>query len=435
MFKLPVTKKFILVTIIVLTSFMVLLLLHVQGYVTTFFWIYSILMTSFILTVHVITRSYRPVPDLGYRPTVSVIVPSKNEEDVIGRTVNSILASDYPQDKIEIVVVNDGSTDKTADVVRSINSPRVTLLDFKVNRGKRWAFASGVDASKNEIVICIDSDTLADEQAIKLLVQPFIDKEVVSVCGHGKAANENTNILTKLQHFWYQDMFRLIKGMESQLGAVSCCSGILAAYRRESILPVMSRWLNEKFFGRPILIGDDRQLTNLVLWKGLSTALSDETRKAKVVYQSNSIAMTFVPDRPKQFFKQQLRWKRAWVHGSLLAGRFMWKKKFPIPLIFYMYQFLTYASPVIIITAIIVTPLNGNVMATSLFLVGTFYVALLQGLSLWSFGYNVKAILYRILFVPLSFFMSMTVLLYAWSTPWKGGWVTRSEKNAKKQVA
>ena len=427
--------KFIIVTILVITSLAVLLVIRVEGFAATLFWVYGILMTSFILVVHIITRGYKPVPDRGYRPTVSVVVPSKNEEAVIGQTVNAILASDYPQDKIEIVVVNDGSTDKTADAVRSINSPRVKLLDFKVNRGKRLAFASGIEASKNEMVICIDSDTLVDEQAVKLLVQPFTDKEVVSVCGHGKAANENKNILTKLQHFWYQDMFRLMKGMESQLGAVTCCSGILAAYRRESILPVMSRWLNEKFFGKPILIGDDRQLTNLVLWKGLSTALSDQTSKAKVVYQSNSIAMTFVPDNARQFIKQQLRWKRAWVHGSLLAGRFMWKKKFPIPIIFYAYQFLTYVSPIIIITAIIITPLNGNLIATSEFFAGTFYIALLQGLSLWSFGYDVKAILYRILFVPLSFFMSMTVLLYAWSTPWKGGWVTRSEKDAKTQVA
>ena len=420
--------KFVLVTVLVLTSILAFLAIRIQGFAGTLFWIYSLFMTSFVLIVHVITRSYKPVPDRGYRPTVSVIVPSKNEEAVIGRTVNAILASDYPQEKIEIVVINDGSIDKTADVVRNLNSPRVKLLDFKVNQGKRKAFAAGVNASSNEIVICIDSDTLVDEQAIKFLVQPFTDEDVVSVCGHGSAANENVNILTKLQHFWYQDMFRLIKGMESMLGAVTCCSGILAGYRRKSIVPVLNRWLNEKFFGRPIFIGDDRQLTNLVLWKGLSTELSDHTRLAKVVYQSNSIANTFVPESTKQFFKQQLRWKRAWVHGSLLAGHFMWKKKFPIPLLFYVFQFLTYTSPVVIITMLVITPLTGNYIATLMFLAGTAYIGLLQGLSLWSFGYSPKAILYRLMFIPLSFFMSMTVLLYAWMTPWKGGWVTRNEK-------
>jgi hypothetical protein len=81
---------------------------------------------------------------------------------------------------------------------------------------------------------------------------------------------------------------------------------------------------------------------------------------------------------------------------------------------------------------LIYSPLTGNLAGTLWFLLGTFYIGLLQGLSIWSLGYNLKAVFYRILFVPLSFFMSMTVLLYAWSTPWKGGWVTRNEKAATK---
>ncbi len=427
MLSLNPKSKFILVTTVMMASLMVLLAIRVESFIASLFWLYSILMTSFLIIVNVITRSYKPIADKGYRPSVSVIVPAKNEEQGIAGTVKSILASDYPEDKLEIIVVNDGSTDKTADVVRSLNSPRVKLLDFEKNRGKRLAFASGFYESKNEIVVCVDSDTLLDSQAIKLLAQPFEDKEVVSVCGHGKAANINENLLTKLQHFWYQDMFRLLKGMESQLGAVSCCSGILAGYRRESINPVMNRWLNETFLGRPILIGDDRQLTNWALWKGLGED-KEATRNARIVYQSNSIASTVVPDKFKQFFKQQLRWKRAWVHGSLLAGRFMWKKKLPIPIIFYIYQFLTYASPIIIITCLIITPLSGNILEALLFLIGTLYIGFLQGLNLWSFGYDVRAILYRTMFVFLSFFMSMTVLLYAWFTPWKGGWVTRGDK-------
>jgi hyaluronan synthase len=427
MFSLNQRARFILVTTVMMATLGILLVIRVESFVASLFWVYSILITCFLIIVNVLTRSYRPIADKGFRPSVTVIVPAKNEEEGIAGTVNSILSSDYPQDKLEIIVVNDGSTDKTADVVRSINSPRVKLLDFEKNRGKRLAFASGFYESTGEIVVCIDSDTLVDSQAIKLLAQPFEDDEVVSVCGHGKAANIDKNLLTKLQHFWYQDMFRLLKGMESQLGAVTCCSGILAGYRRRSIEPVMNRWLNERFLGRQILIGDDRQLTNLVLWKGLGE-VKDATRNAKVVYQSNSIASTFVPDNFKQFFKQQLRWKRAWVHGSLLAGRFMWKKKMPIPIVFYIYQFLTYVSPIVIITCLIAIPLTGRLMEGLLFLGGTLYIGFLQGLNLWSFGYGLKAILYRAMFVFVSFFMSMTVLLYAWFTPWKGGWVTRSEK-------
>lgn len=73
----------------------------------------------------------------------------------------------------------------------------------------------------------------------------------------------------------------------------------------------------------------------------------------------------------------------------------MWKKKFPIPSIFYLYKFLTYASSVVIITMLIIAPLTGNLIGTLWFLAGTFYIGFLQGLNLWSFGYDSKAIVYE----------------------------------------
>ena len=414
------TSKIVLTTTATLASLTIILLIRVNGFVASLFQVYSVLMVSFLIVTSVLTVSYKPIPDRGYRPSVSVIVPAKNEEKGIAETVLALLKCDYPEDKLEIIVVNDGSTDKTAEVVQSMNLPRIKLLDFKKNRGKRAAFASGFQESKNDIVICVDSDTLVDTQGIKLLVQPFEDSEVVSVCGHGKASNLNKNLLTRMQHYWYQDMFRVIKGMESQLGAVTCCSGILAGYRRKSIEPLMNQWLNETFMGRPIHIGDDRQLTNLVLWKGLGD-VKGATRNSMVVYQSNAIAYTLVPETYKHFFKQQLMWSRSWVHGTLLASRFIWKKKIPIPITFFIYQFLTVICPVVIITALIITPLMGNVLSALLFFIGTVYIGFLSGFNLWAFGYGLKAVFYRSLFVFVSFFLSITILLYAWATPWKGG--------------
>ena len=441
-------SRFFIVTLVTLLSLFLLLSIRVEQSLVTFslFWIYGITITCFLLFVHITTRTYKCEPDHGYRPSMSVIVPVKNEEAVIESAVNAILNSNYPADKVEVIVVNDGSTDNTGKIVEALakTNPRVNLLTLDRNYGKRIAFAEGVKSSKSQIIVCIDSDTLVEPDALMYLVQPFVDENVVATCGHGYVANKDKNLLTKLQHYWYQDMFRLMKGMESKFGAVSCCSGILAAYRRDSVTPVLNSWLNEKFLGKPIFIGDDRQLTNLVLWKGLSkmllksqgedrtlTSMAQITRQSRVVYQSNSLAYTFAPDNFKQFLKQQLRWKRAWVHGTMLAGQFMWRKKFPIPIIWYTYQFLTYVSPLIIITWLIIKPIQGDWLGTLGFLAGTFFIALLQGLNLWSFGYGKESIFYRVMFVFVSFFMTLTVLLYAWGTPWKGGWVTRQE-GAKK---
>jgi len=434
-------KKHVLVSILTIGSLIPLLYFRSVGFATSIFWVYSITMTTWMLTMHITTRTYKPMPDVGHRPSVAVVVPAKNEEEHIVETVNAILNSDYPQDKLEIVVVDDGSTDRTAEHVLSIKSRRVKLLSLDRNYGKRVAFASGVEKTTSKIIVCIDSDTIVDINAIKMLVQPFSKRNIVAVCGHGKAKNYNKNLLTKLQHWWYQDMFRLIKGMESRFGAVTCCSGILAAYRRESIMPLLDTWLNERFLGRKILIGDDRQLTNLVLWKGLLillrstaedrilTSVAYSVKNAEVVYQSNSLAYTYVPETSKQFFRQQLRWKRAWVHGSILASQFMWRKKFPVPLLFYMYQFLTYISPIVIVTWLIVKPLSGDLFGSFLFLIGTLYIGILQGLNVWVFMDSPFAptVFYRTIFVFMSFFLSLTILLYAWSTPWKGGWVTRED--------
>jgi len=111
-----------------------------------------------------------------------------------------------------VIVVDDGSTDKTYDVVSSIED--IGLIKLPYNQGKRFAFATGVENSKGDILICVDSDTLVESDAIKLLVQPFKDENVFCICGHGDVLNKNDNTLTQLQRAWYVDGFRILKAME-----------------------------------------------------------------------------------------------------------------------------------------------------------------------------------------------------------------------------
>lgn len=395
------------------------------------------------------TSNYRPLPDSGLRPSVSVIIPAKNEETVIEAVVRTALNSDYPASRLEVIVVDDGSTDRTWENLQRVRmdphlSGRAVVVKHDRNYGKRVALATGIARAHGDIIVCIDSDSFVDKDAIKLLVQPFHDANVVAVCGHGQAANKDEGFLPKLQHYWYAEMFRLMKGMESRFGCVTCCSGILSAYRRLAILPVLNDWLGEKFVGRHIVIGDDRQLTNLVS-RGMTskllrspgedrilTAVALSTREAKVVYQSNAIVYTIVPNTLKQFMKQQLRWKRSWIHGSLLAGKFMWRKPWPMCFVYYLYQFLTYLNPAVVILWLLVRPAQGEWVGAAGFLLGTFYIGFLHGVNTWKYlRTSVEAIPYRMMFVFLSFSMSLTVLLYGWATPWKGGWITRNETSPK----
>ena len=439
---IPESRVFdLFVGLLTFGSLFPLLFVRLGETIAPLFWGYSICMTCYLLLVYTITGRYKPIPDTGFRPKVTVVVPVKNEAACISDVVQTVLASDYPRSLLEVIVVNDGSTDDSWERLQLFrDNPRVTLINHERNFGKRVALASGFSKAKSDIVICIDSDSFVDPQAIKLLVQPFADRKVVAVCGNGEAANLQT-VLGRLQHYWYVEMFRLAKGMESKFGCVTCCSGILAAYRKIVVDAVLDEWLNERFAGRRITIGDDRQLTNLVA-RGLPrrvflnspgedrtlTNFALSTKEAKVVFQSNAYVYTLVPESWMQFFKQQLRWKRAWVLGSIWGAKYMWKKRLPMAITFYVYQFVTYMSPVVIVLWLIVRPLQGDWIGSLGFIAGNLWIGLLHGLNSKKLsGISFKGILYRVVFVFVTLFITMTVLLYGWLTPWKGGWVTRTE--------
>jgi len=99
---------------------------------------------------------------------------------------------------------------------------------------------------------------------------------------------------------------------------------------------------------------------------------------------------------------------------------------------FYLHQFVTYMSPIVIVLWLIVRPLQGEWIGTLGFMAGNLWVGLLHGLNCKKLaGISLKGIVYRILFVFVTLFITLTVLLYGWITPWKGGWVTRSEDEKK----
>lgn len=110
----------------------------------------------------------------------------------------------------------------------------------------------------------------------------------------------------------------------------------------------------------------------------------------------------------------------------------MWKKSLAASTIFYLHQFLTFLTPVIVIYWLILDPLQSAWMGTIGFLSGTLYMGLVHGLNTWSYRKtSLASVPYLMMFVPVSLFLTLTVLLYAWATPWKMGWVTRTGKAVK----
>lgn len=415
-------KTFII--FITLLSAGIVFFLRTSEFSYTIFSIYTLLVTSYLLVIYTLSYLYKPVKDKGYRPSVSVIIPAKNEEEAIQKTIQSCLDSDYPADKLEVIVIDDGSTDNTYNKMMEMECSRVKVIKHEVNKGKRQAMASGIRVASGEFIVSIDSDSYVKSDAIALMMQPFTDKYVTAVCGHGNVANKDKNTLTKLQHAWYQEMFYILKSMESKIGGVNCCSGILAAYRKKNVLAVIDEWLGQNFRGIPIIISDDRQLTNLSL-RGTKKI---PTKKARVVYQSTAIVYTTAPDNFKQFIKQQIRWRRGSLHGTLFASKFMWKKGLITSLYFYPYMYLTYLTPFIIARWLIYYPIfQGQYVPGIAFLSGVLYVGLLHGINIWGRNGEKENIFYRMIFGFMSLFLTLIILPYAVCTLHKNGWITRSK--------
>ncbi|MDQ3767162.1 MAG: glycosyltransferase, partial [Actinomycetota bacterium] len=289
---------------------------------------YSISVVLYVLGRFVLALFYRPVPDAGHRPTLSVIIPAFNEEEGILGTIQSCLDADYPSELIEIIAVNDGSTDGTWERIQDakLMSPRLHAIDMGKNYGKRTAMAEGIRRAQGDILCFVDSNSYILPDALETIVAPFADERVGAVVGHAEVRNKMLNWITKMQQVRYYAAFRIIKGTESLLsGTVTCASGCCAAYRTSLVRPLLRAWEFQTFLGKPATFGDDRALTNRIL------------AKDRVVYQSTARAETNAPTSLGVFFRQQLRWKKSWLRESTYVVRYFWRKN-PAAAVF------TYAS-------------------------------------------------------------------------------------------
>jgi hyaluronan synthase len=370
-----------------------------------FFGIYSILITTYILSRFLLAYFHKEIPvDISYQPTISFVVPAKNEEGNIFKTITRFAEVAYPRDKIEVIAINDGSTDNTlAEMERAAHAigtkiRHVEVVNWKENRGKRQGMAEGVKRAHNDIIIFIDSDSFIEPDCVSHLVKYFKEPSVGAVSGHTDVYNKDSNLLTQMQALRYYIAFKIYKSAESVFGNVTCCPGCCSAYRRAYLMEFIDEWLNQTFLGAPCTFGDDRALTNFII------------RKYNAVYSPDARALTVVPDNFRQYFKQQQRWKKSWVRETFLASLFMWRRT-PLAMIsFYAYVFLSLVSPVVFFRAILWHPIQTSEWPL-IYLMGLLLMLLLHG------------VFYRIMvgtrswILPILSFWFYTVILM-WQLPW-----------------
>ncbi len=382
-----------------------------------FFGIYSVCVASYILSRFLFSLFYRSKPDAGVEPRIAIVMPCFNEEEAIAASLRSLLALRYPAEKLELIAVNDGSTDATLGELRRLAQEaegRVKVIDFPENRGKRAAMAAGIRASTAEVMVFVDSDSTVEPDALRRLVQPLADPRVGAVCGHANVLNVGESWLTRMQAVRYFVAFRVVKAAESLFDAVTCCSGCFSAYRREAILPNMEWWESQRFLGVESTFGDDRSLTNCVL------------RDWRIVYEKNAVSHTIVPSTFRSFVVQQTRWKRSWTRESLLVARFIWRKHPVAALFTYLSIVLPLIAPAAAVHALVWAPLSHGDGLPLIYLAGIYSLAMVYSLYYVLFQDEYSLVwLYGVLFVFFYLAIMLWQTYYAIATCRTSAWGTR----------
>ncbi|HZX44130.1 MAG TPA: glycosyltransferase family 2 protein [Candidatus Nanoarchaeia archaeon] len=163
-------------------------------------------------------------------PKVSLILPAFNEEKTIAKSLDSLMVLDYPSDKMEILVVNDGSSDRTAEIVKDY-ADRVILIDNKKNKGKAACLNQGIQACHGQLIVCMDADTMANPDVLKKVVPYFKDPSVASVT---VAINvkKPSNFLEKMVEIEYIVGLSLALKALSFFNAIHVTPGPFSIYRR-----------------------------------------------------------------------------------------------------------------------------------------------------------------------------------------------------------
>lgn len=265
----------------------------------------SLLLFFFVggLLLRLKTDAAKPFRDYSYVPTVSVLLPVFHEGANVRKTIDSIFAADYPKDKLQVIAVDDCSTDDSYAHVLAAQKDypgRLLVGRNEVNSGKHMTLTHAFAQSNGEVVICIDSDCIFKEDVVRELVACLADPEVGAVGGNVGVTNVNKNIFTRAQTLIYAATFQIGKMAQTLQGKVFCISGCLFAVRRHIFESVEKDVVNRNWYGLKVRDGEDRFMTHMILLRGWKTKLNP-----------NAVCWTAVPETFKSLFTQQVRWRRS----------------------------------------------------------------------------------------------------------------------------
>ncbi|MEK6896150.1 MAG: glycosyltransferase [Nanoarchaeota archaeon] len=262
----------------------------------------GLFLLSFYLLSFFQTRKIKIIEEKSDK-TVTILIPAYNEERDIARTLKSVLNIDYPKDKLEIIVIDDGSKDKTYEIARKFASDRVKVFTKK-NGGKAAALNFALKKAKGEIIVSMDADTIIEKHALKRLITRFYDDNVMAVTSAMGIYKPKT-IWQRIQHIeYYLSVF--MRKTFAGINAIYITSGAFSAYRK-------------KFFDRHGGY-DEHNIT-----EDLEIALRIQSHDYVIENASTASFYTVGPATFSQLMFQRRRWytglvKNLWNYRRKLFG-------------------------------------------------------------------------------------------------------------------
>jgi cellulose synthase/poly-beta-1,6-N-acetylglucosamine synthase-like glycosyltransferase len=269
--------------------------------------------------------TYEPqagITDDDRLPRIDVVIPAYNESAFIRESMNSVIHSNYPQQKIHLIVVDDGSNDDTwLHIVAASKSAlecqiKFTIKQHEQNAGKRQALVTGFNQGDHEVLVTLDSDSILTRNTLRNLVTPLVlDPRVGGVAGHLSVANTGNPrqhsfrfLIPRLLEILFQYGGNIPRSAQTKSGFVVILPGANSAFRRAAIRPHIATLNNQTFLGHSLRHGEDIELAMKLLQDGWRT-----------VYQSSAIIFTKAPETAYKAFLMYIRWERS-SYTYLLLG-------------------------------------------------------------------------------------------------------------------
>ena len=283
--------------------------LNVSEYLFVFslFSIWSLLLINIILAmggyIFYFKNFDKEIKEIDEYPMISILVPAHNEAKVIGRTVESLLLLNYPKSKMELIVINDNSSDNSKEILENIkdryNNYNFTIINtdsLTGGKGKSNALNIGYKVSKGDFIAVYDADNTPDKNALRYLVQTIVmNDELGAVIGKFRTRNKNKNLLTKfinIETLSFQWMSQAGRWQLFNLCTIPGTNFIL----RRSIIEEIEGWDSKA-------IAEDTEISFRIYKLGY---------KIKLVPQY--ITWEQEPETVKVWIKQRTRWAKGNIY-------------------------------------------------------------------------------------------------------------------------